>query len=100
MSQSDQKNMNVLFQMCSNLIKIWNKKPVNLEECGAMLEKLKVLKFLLKLMRHAIVITDGSFFQVTLVECQIDFLPSQGSTLNIQHIVTASMRFTAFLLVR
>ena len=45
MSQSDQKNMNVLFQMCSNLIKIWNKKPVNLEECGAMLEKLKVFNF-------------------------------------------------------
>ncbi|ESO06144.1 hypothetical protein HELRODRAFT_188276 [Helobdella robusta] len=64
---SEAKNINVLFQMCSNLMKIWNKKPVNLDECGKMLEKLKV----------------------TLVEYQIDFLPSQSSTLNIEHIVTA-----------
>lgn len=63
----DQKNMNGLFQMCSNLIKVWNKKPVNLDECERLLENLKVM----------------------LVKCQLDFLPNNDSALQMQQIITA-----------
>ena len=44
---SDQKNMNLLFQMCANLINVWNKKPVNLSECERLLENLKVRSFMI-----------------------------------------------------